>query len=167
MTSMVSTYLRSSRSPSSARVMRLPPSNRNGLVTTATVSALSSRAMLATIGVAPVPVPAPITPLPRRDEDHVGADERVADLIRVVQRRFAPDFRVRASSESVLPDADLRGGLGDPQRLHVRIDRDELDPFQACCDHRVDGVAAASTDADDLDLGSRDRLFFKLEHAIP
>src|SRR5437016_4105736 len=59
-TNMVSTCLRSSRSPSSARVMRLPPSNRNGLVTTATVSALSSRATLAMIGAAPVPVPPPI-----------------------------------------------------------------------------------------------------------
>src|SRR5207244_4495178 len=81
--------------------------------------------------------------------------------------RFAPDFRVRAGSESVLPDADFRGGLGDPQRLHVRIHRDELDTFQACCDHRVDGVAAAPADANDLDLGRGDRLFFKLEHAIP
>src|SRR5712692_6977601 len=56
---MVSTYRRSSRNPSSARDMRLPPSNRKGLVTTATVSALSSRAMLAMIGAPPVPVPPP------------------------------------------------------------------------------------------------------------
>src|SRR5206468_3969243 len=81
MTSMVSTYLRSSRSPSSARVMRLPPSNRNGLVTTATVSALSSRATLATIGVAPVPVPPPIpavTPPPADADDlDLGSRDRL------------------------------------------------------------------------------------------
>ena len=45
--------------PCSAAFIRREPSNPNGLVTMPTVSAPSSRAMRATIGAAPVPVPPP------------------------------------------------------------------------------------------------------------
>ena len=56
---MVSTHSRNSASPRSAWSCRRRPSNLNGLVTTATVSAPSSLARLATTGAAPVPVPPP------------------------------------------------------------------------------------------------------------
>ena len=46
--------------PASAIVMRWAPSNWNGLVTTPTVRAPLSRAICATTGAAPVPVPPPI-----------------------------------------------------------------------------------------------------------
>src|SRR5688572_6258290 len=55
----VSTHSRSASSPASACIARFFPSNRNGLVTTATVSAPSSLARLAMTGAAPVPVPPP------------------------------------------------------------------------------------------------------------
>ena len=55
----VSTTRCSSSSPRSAWRWRTRPSNRKGLVTTATVSAPTSRATSATIGAAPVPVPPP------------------------------------------------------------------------------------------------------------
>ena len=55
-----STYSDSSAIPASAICMRLRPSNGKGLVTTATVKIPSSRAICATIGAAPVPVPPPI-----------------------------------------------------------------------------------------------------------
>ena len=45
--------------PSSAAFMRREPSKPNGLVTMPTVSAPSSRAIRATTGAAPVPVPPP------------------------------------------------------------------------------------------------------------
>ena len=45
--------------PSSAGLRRREPSKPNGLVTMPTVSAPSSRAMRATTGAAPVPVPPP------------------------------------------------------------------------------------------------------------
>ena len=45
--------------PCSAAFMRREPSKPNGLVTMPTVSAPSSRAMRATTGAAPVPVPPP------------------------------------------------------------------------------------------------------------
>ena len=46
--------------PCSAARARFVPSNRNGLVTTPTVRAPSSRAACATMGAAPVPVPPPM-----------------------------------------------------------------------------------------------------------
>ena len=55
----VSTHSRSSSSPRSACICRFLPSNLNGLVTTAMVSAPSSLARLAMTGAAPVPVPPP------------------------------------------------------------------------------------------------------------
>ena len=58
--SSVSTIPRSSWMPASAWRMRRGPSNWNGLVTQATVSAPSSLAIAATTGAAPVPVPPPI-----------------------------------------------------------------------------------------------------------
>src|ERR1051325_5237799 len=55
----VSTHSRSASSPASACSARFLPSNLNGLVTTAIVSAPSSLARLAITGAAPVPVPPP------------------------------------------------------------------------------------------------------------
>ena len=56
---MLSTHSRSASSPRSACSCRWRPSNLNGLVTTAMVSAPSSLARLAITGAAPVPVPPP------------------------------------------------------------------------------------------------------------
>jgi hypothetical protein len=55
----VSTHSRSASRPTSACTARLRPSNLNGRVTTAIVSAPSSLARLAITGAAPVPVPPP------------------------------------------------------------------------------------------------------------
>ena len=55
----VSTHSFKSVRPFSACIIRFFPSNAKGFVTTATVSAPSSAARLATMGAAPVPVPPP------------------------------------------------------------------------------------------------------------
>ena len=55
-----STLLRSSSMPCSAWAMRFRPSKPKGLVTTPTVRTPASRAISATTGAAPVPVPPPI-----------------------------------------------------------------------------------------------------------
>ena len=55
----VSTSRASSSTPRSAWSPRRAPSNENGFVTMPTVSAPTSRAMRATTGAAPVPVPPP------------------------------------------------------------------------------------------------------------
>src|SRR6478735_176927 len=59
MTMTVSHAARSSSTPLSAALRRRVPSNRNGVVTIPTVSAPSSRAIRATTGAAPEPVPPP------------------------------------------------------------------------------------------------------------
>ncbi len=56
----VSTFDSKSAIDVSAVVIRLRPSNANGLVTTAIVSAPESRAISAITGAAPLPVPPPI-----------------------------------------------------------------------------------------------------------
>ncbi len=58
-TMSVSHWLRSSSMPASAWTCRRLPSNENGRVTTPMVSAPSLRAMFATTGAPPVPVPPP------------------------------------------------------------------------------------------------------------
>ena len=60
---IASTSFFSSSIPCIASRIRSCPSKRKGLVTTPTVSAPLSRAILATIGAAPVPVPPPIPPV--------------------------------------------------------------------------------------------------------
>ena len=55
-----STFWRSSSMPCSAWVMRRRPSKPKGLVTTPTVRMPASRAISATTGAAPVPVPPPM-----------------------------------------------------------------------------------------------------------
>ncbi len=60
MTMSVSTFSRSSSIPSSAVFIRRDPSQSNGLVTMATVKMSRLRAMAATTGAPPVPVPPPM-----------------------------------------------------------------------------------------------------------
>ena len=57
---IASTFFFSLSMPKSAFLLRLGPSKAKGRVTTATVSALTSRAHSATTGAAPVPVPPPM-----------------------------------------------------------------------------------------------------------
>jgi len=60
MTISVSTFSLSRAIPSRAAFMRLGPSHSNGFVTMATVRMPSFRAMAATTGAPPVPVPPPM-----------------------------------------------------------------------------------------------------------
>ena len=45
-------------------------------------------------------------------------------------------------------------GFGISKNLLVRIDGDELHALDTGIDHAVDSIAAAATDADNLDLGN-------------
>jgi hypothetical protein len=46
---------------------------------------------------------------------------------------------------------DLDVGVAHPQRLRVRVDRDELDAGETGVDHAVDGIGAGAANADHLD----------------
>ena len=165
-----STHSRSWPSPSSACAMRRLPSSANGSVTTATDSTLpvsppSWLAIDATTGAAPVPVP---PPRPGGDEDHVGALERVADLLGVLDRGLAADVGVGAGAEALgelAADLDLDRGAVRSQRLQVGVDRDELDALQPRRDHPAHRVSTTPTHAHHLDAGAVDLLLGKLDAA--
>ena len=92
--------------------------------------------------------------LARGDEDHVGALQRLLQLVPALLRRGVPDGGIGAGAEAarrLRADVDLHVGVAHHQRLRVGVDRDELDAGEAGVDHPVDGVRAAAADADDLD----------------
>ena len=89
-----------------------------------------------------------------RHEDHVGALERVLDVLGVIFGRLPALVRVGAGAETageLTADVELDVGIAHQQRLSVGVHRDELDPPKAGFDHPVDGIDAAAADADDLD----------------
>ena len=133
--------------------MRRLPSNENGLVTTATVSAPISHGQRrddrrgAGAGAAAEA---------GGDEDHVGAFEGFDDLVGIFERGFAADFRIRARAQAVgqlHAELQLDRRVRHAQRLQVGVGDDEFDALHAGINHAVDRVAAAAAHADDFDLG--------------
>ena len=122
-------------------------------MTTPIVSAPIDFAMRATTGAPPVPVP---PPSPAVTKTMSAPRERLFDLLGVVLRGAATHLGVGAGAEAageLATDVELDVGVAHQQRLRVGVDRDELDAAQAEVDHAVDGVDAATADADDLDHG--------------
>ena len=119
-------------------------------MTTPTVIAPSSREISATVGAPPGPgAPA----FAGGHEDHVGALERLLQLVPALVRGGLPDLGVRACAEAaraIGSDLELDVGVRHQERLGVRVDGDELAPGQPRVDHAVDGVRAAAADAGDL-----------------
>ena len=90
------------------------------------------------------------------DEDHVGALERLLQLVAALHPGGVTDDRIGAGAEAarrLRADVDLHVGVAHQQRLRVGVHGDELDAGQARVDHAVDRVRAAAADADDLDHG--------------
>src|SRR5699024_7898786 len=90
------------------------------------------------------------------DEHHVGAGDRLFDLLGVVLRRTASDLGVGTGAEAtgdLAADVELDVGIAHQQRLRVRVDGDEFHASEAELDHAVDRVHAAAADTDDLDDG--------------
>ena len=139
--------------PSSAELARRRPSKANGRVTTPMVSAPSERAIRATTGAPPVPVP---PPSPAVTKTMSAPLMHLLDLVGVVLGRLAPDVGVGAGAETageLAADVELDVGVAHQEGLGVGVDRDELDALEPDLDHPVDGVDSTATDADDLDDG--------------
>ena len=88
------------------------------------------------------------------DEDHVGALERLLQLVARLLRCGEADGRIGAGTEAasrLRADVDLDVGVRHQERLRVRVDGDELDAAEARFDHAIDRVGAAAADADHLD----------------
>ena len=100
------------------------------------------------------------------DEHHVGALQRLLDVVARLGRGAAADLGVRAGAEAlgeVVADRKLDVGVAGLERLDVGVDRDELDALEARVDHPRNGVRAAAAGADDLDYCEIRRL----DHFLP
>ncbi len=87
------------------------------------------------------------------DEDHVGALQRLLDLIAALRRGARSDLRVAAGAEAageLLSDRELDVRFAGLQRLCVGVDRDELDAANSGVDHAADGIGASAAGTDDL-----------------
>jgi hypothetical protein len=96
------------------------------------------------------------------DEDHVGAVERLDDLVGVFERRLPADVRIGAGTQplgQLAADLQLDGGGVGVERLAIGVRDDELDAVESGLHHPVDGVAAAAADPDHLDPGAGAALF--------
>ena len=147
MTISVSTSFASSSTPMSACSPRRAPSKANGLVTMPTVSAPTSRAMRATTGAAPVPVPPPAPAVMNTMSAPLSAPLRRVVLL---HRGRAAELGVGARAEpagALAADVQAVVGGGLLERLHVGVDGDELDALDLRLDHAVDGVDAGAADA--------------------
>ncbi len=88
------------------------------------------------------------------DEHHVGALQRLLDVVAGLGRRALADIRVGAGPEplgKLMADVELDVGIAHRQRLSVGVGGDELDAAQTCVDHPVDRIGTAAADSDDLD----------------
>ena len=101
-----------------------------------------------------MPAGAGTAALASRHEHHVGALERVLDVLRVILGRLAALVRIRAGPKTageIAADVQLDVGIAHQQRLSVSVHCNELDPAKPGFDHPVDGIDAAAADAHDLD----------------
>src|SRR4029077_20860016 len=91
-----------------------------------------------------------------RDEHHVGALERLLDVVAGLRGGGEPYVGVGAGAEALgrlVADVQLDVGIAHGERLGVRVGGDELHAAQAGVDHAAHGVRAAAAHADDLDHG--------------
>src|SRR5919204_274615 len=91
-----------------------------------------------------------------RNEDHVGALQRLAQIITALLGGALPNLGVAARAQALgqlLADAQLHRGHGSNQHLVVGVDGDELDVLHTRRDHAIDGVAPAAADSYYLDHG--------------
>ena len=147
----VSTFSLRSSVYCSATSLRRMPSKLNGLVTTAD---RQGSEVLGDLGDDRCGTRAGATAHAGGDEDHVGVLERLVDLLRVLFGGALSHVRVGAGAQAarhLVADADLVRRVALEERLRVGVHADELDAHHLCADHPVDGVAAAASDADDLD----------------
>ncbi len=141
--------------PASAARIRRVPSNRNGLVTTPTVSTPLLRAASAITGAAPVPVP---PPMPAAMKHMFTPSSRSSISLRGFFRCGLADFRTRSCAQTAgnfRPELNPRLCGGIVERLSIGVRDDEFDTFDPVFDHVADCVSARAADTDDGDFGAQ------------
>ncbi len=101
------------------------------------------------------------------DEDHVAVFEHRRQRVAIGHGRLFAQAGIAAGAQPmrhIRADLNPIGGLGVAQGLRVGVDHVKFDAWQTDIDHRIDGVAAAASDADHLD--ARCGPFFLLENEI-
>ena len=111
-------------------------------------------AMSAMTGAAPVPVPPPMPAVMNSMSEPsiisaMRSRSSIAASRPISGRAPAPSPRV-----SAVPSCSCAARGRALQRLRVGVRADELDAEKPSVDHVLDGVAAATSDADDLDVGA-------------
>ena len=94
-----------------------------------------------------------------RDEGHVRAVERAADAVHRFVGRGTARFGLGPGAQAGGAELDELVRVGVVECLRVGIGADELHALHVLRDHVLDGVAAATAHADDLDLGTQVKLF--------
>ena len=138
--------------PSCAWRARCVPSNANGRVTHA--DGQRADLVLGDLGDHRRGAGAGAAALAGGDEHHVGALQRLLDLVARLGRGALADVRIGARAEALgqlVADVQLDVGVAHRERLRVGVAGDELDAAQAGVDHAIDRVRAAAADADDFD----------------
>ena len=119
--------------PALAALMRLPPSNLKGVVTTATVSTSSSLAIRATTGAAPVPVPPPI-PAVIKTMSELSSISRIASSSLSAASRpisgLAPAPRPRLV---LAPSCSLLGAVRRSSACLSVLAQTKVTPLIPCC----------------------------------
>ncbi len=90
----------------------------------------------------------------RGDEHHLAAADGLEQLVAALFGGAQAASGVAADAEALrhlVADADLHFGRRCLERLRIRIDGDELHAGDLLGDHAAHGVAAATSDANDLD----------------
>ena len=152
----VSTHSRSASRPRSACSWRFLPSNLNGLVTTAMVSAPSSLARLAMTGAAPVPVPPPRPVVTKTMSAPSSAWMIMSVSSSAAWRPTLGSAPAPSPLVSLRPIWSLTGaGVVAPAPAASVLATMNSTPSSPACDHAVDGIAAAAADADHLDPRAR------------
>src|SRR5882724_9772226 len=97
----------------------------------------------------------------RGDENHVRAFERLNNFVGVFERGLAADLGIGAGAKAFgefCAELKFHGRLRKFERLKVSVRRDEFHALDLGSNHAIDGVAAASADADYFDLCRRQLL---------
>ena len=90
------------------------------------------------------------------DEHHVRSLECFFDIRLMVLRSLGALLRIGTCAETTagsIIQRDLDICVGTQQILRICIDRNEFNALKTFSNHAIDGVAAGSTDTDDLDIG--------------
>jgi len=98
-----------------------------------------------------------------RDEQHVGARNRIADVIHRGFGGVACLLGLAARTQAALAQLDGAVRRAAHQGLCVGVGTDELHALDGARNHVFDGVAAATADPDHLDLGALVE-FFGFDH---